>query len=152
MEELVKKLKIAEKYNQNYSINEIIKILEQKDQRISELEQELNKANEKLKNIREEINMNFLDGQDYNNLKQKLAELKEKAIVPRFKIGQEVWAISVYRLNCVDSFIITEIGYCANYGLFYKTNMGINLYEYYYLIFATEQEAQAKLKEMNGNG
>lgn len=84
-------------------------------------------------------------------LEQELAEIKEKAIVPKFKIGQEVWAISIYRLNCVDSFIITEIGYCANYGLFYKTNMGINLYEYYYLIFATEQEAQEKLKEMKGN-
>ena len=145
-------IRLTTKTDKLSMIKYLKELLKQKDQRIAELEQELNKANEKLKNIREEINMNFLDGQDYNNLKQKLAELKEKAIVPRFKIGQEVWAISVYRLNCVDSFIITEIGYCANYGLFYKTNMGINLYEYYYLIFATEQEAQAKLKEMNGNG
>lgn len=127
------------------------------NKRIAELEQELaelkekyNKTNEKLKNITEEIDNNFVHGQDYEKLKQELLELKEKAIIPKFKIGQEVWAISVYRLNCVDWFIITEIGYCADYGLFYKTNMGINLYEYYYKIFDTEQEAQAKLQELRG--
>lgn len=113
--------KDLEKFIERYpTYIEALEMLEDKDQRIAELEQEL-------------------------------AELKEKAIVPKFKIGQEVWAISAYRLNCVDWFIITEIGYCADYGLFYKTNMGINLYEYYYKIFATEQEAQEKLKEIQGN-
>ena len=47
MEDLKSKLKLAEKYNQNYSINEIIKILEQKDKRIAKLEQELAELKEK---------------------------------------------------------------------------------------------------------
>lgn len=83
-------------------------------------------------------------------LEQELAELKEKAIVPKFKIGQEVWAISVLRLNNIDSFIITEICYCADYGLYYKTNLGINLYEYYFDVFTTLEEAEKKLQELRG--
>lgn len=85
-------------------------------------------------------------------LEQELAELKEKAIVPKFKIGQEVWAVSVLRLNNIDSFIITEICYCADYGLYYKTNLGINLYEYYFDVFTTLEEAEKKLQELrNGD-
>lgn len=82
------------------------------------------------------------------NLKSELAELKQKAIVPKFSIGQEVWAISVYRKDCVDNFIIQEICFCSPYGLYYKTNMGINLYEYYFDIFATKEEAEQKLAEI----
>lgn len=84
------------------------------------------------------------------NLKSELAELKQKAIVPKFKIGQEVWAISVYRKDCVDNFIIQEICFCSRYGLYYKTNMGINLYEYYFDVFATKEEAEQKLAEIKG--
>ena len=78
-------------------------------------------------------------------LKQELAELKRKAIVPKFSLGQEVWAISVYRKDCVDNFTIQEICFCTRYGLYYKTDMGINLYEYYFDIFATREEAEQKL-------
>ena len=83
-------------------------------------------------------------------LEQELAELKQKAIVPKFSLGQEVWAISVYRKDCVDNFIIQEICFCSRYGLYYKTNMGINLYEYYFDIFATKEEAEQKLAEIGG--
>lgn len=85
-----------------------------------------------------------------HNLKNELAELKQKAIVPKFSLGQEVWAISVYRKDCVDNFIIQEICFCSRYGLYYKTNMGINLYEYYFDIFATQEEAEQKLAEIGG--
>lgn len=84
------------------------------------------------------------------NLKSKLAELKRKAIVPKFSLGQEVWAISVYRKDCVDNFTIQEICFCSRYGLYYKTNMGINLYEYYFDIFATREEAEQKLAKLKG--
>lgn len=86
--------------------------------------------------------------QENADLKNELAELKQKAIVPKFEIGQEVWAINVYRKGCIDNFIIQEIGYCKRYGLYYKTNMGINLYEYYFDIFTTCEEAEQKLAEI----
>ena len=169
MEELVKKLKIAEKYNQNYSINEIIKILEQKDQRIAELEQELAKYKELqdqlgLENADEfewfvmldlltdnEKNMHILD------LHRELAELKGKAIDrPKFKHLEEYWYIenNPYCDNELQVFNgkVMEI-ICA-----YDEDW---LYEYRFdtscryieedNIFATEQEAQDKLKEIQGN-
>ena len=83
-------------------------------------------------------------------MEKELAELKQKAIVPKFSLGQEVWAISVYRKNCVDNFVIQEICFCSRYGLYYKTDMGINLYEYYFDIFATKEEAEQKLVEIKG--
>ena len=72
----------------------------------------------------------------------------EKAIVPKFKIGQEVLGIDVLRKDNIDNFVVKEICFCADYGLYYKTNIGVNVYEYYYKLFATEEEAEAKLKEL----
>lgn len=96
----------------------------------------------------------FFDICDENEILPKVEEMNEKlkcAIVPKFKIGQEVWAISVLRLNNIDSFIITEICYCADYGLYYKTNLGINLYEYYFDVFATLEEATNRLRKLKEN-
>ena len=138
-----------------------LNIIKDKDQRIAELEQELaklkekyNKANEKLKNITEEVENNIVDGQDYEKLKQELAELKEKAIVPKFKVGQEVYYYHIAR-NKIYLGLVEDIQYFATRsGIFYRIP---NLQRDYFWIredelFATEQEAQEKLKEMNGNG
>lgn len=91
-------------------------------------------------------------------LEQELAELKEKAIDrPKFKHLEEYWYIenNPYCDNELQVFNgkVMEI-ICA-----YDEDW---LYEYRFdtscryieedNIFATEKEAQAKLKEMNGNG
>ena len=91
-------------------------------------------------------------------LEQELAELKEKAIDrPKFKHLEEYWYIenNPYCDNELQVFNgkVMEI-ICA-----YDEDW---LYEYRFdtscryieedNIFTTEQEAQAKLKEMNGNG
>ena len=113
MEELVKKLKIGEKYNQNYSINEIIKILEQKDKRIAELEQDLEFTT---KTANELIEIK-------HKLEQELAELKEKAIVPPVKIGDTIYVVpskTNYEINIINrhselnkvyEYIVSEIRY-----------------------------------------
>ena len=96
-------------------------------------------------------------------LKQELAELKEKAIVPRFRIGQTLFMIptlfnslkhiteyELLRLTLSDIGIRYELSiknkekgiepyYCASEDMFDIS------------IFTTEQEAQAKLKEMQGS-
>lgn len=142
----------------------IIKRLNEQDQQIDRLKQQLaelkekyNKTNEKLKNITEEIDNNFVHGQDYEKLKQELAELKEKAIDrPKFKYLEEYWYIenNPYCDNELQVFNgkVMEI-ICA-----YDEDW---LYEYRFdtscryieedNIFATEQEAQDKLKEIQGN-
>ena len=87
-------------------------------------------------------------------LEQELAELKEKAIVPRFKIGQRVWWIDK-RLNnynekeyeivsyLIDSIVVTnkQFRYYGNDGYWHGDDE----------LYATEQEAQEKLKEIQGN-
>ena len=84
---------------------------------------------------------------------QRIAELEEKlknAIVPKFKIGQEVWFISM--TNYVCNFIIQELQYtlCCDgrSGICYFSKD--NLEEYEWNLFATKEEAQAKLEELQG--
>lgn len=125
--------KDLEKFIERYpTYIEALEMLEDKDQRIAELEQEL-------------------------------AELKEKAIVPRFRIGQTLFMIptlfnslkhiteyELLRLTLSDIGIRYELSiknkekgiepyYCASEDMFDIS------------IFTTEQEAQAKLKEIQGN-
>ncbi len=86
-------------------------------------------------------------------LEQELAELKEKAIVPKFRIGQEVYYYHIAR-NKIYLGLVEDIQYFATRsGIFYRIP---NLQRDYFWIredelFVTEQEAQAKLKEIQGN-
>lgn len=142
-----------------------LNIIKDKDQRIAELEQELAKYKDLqdrlgLENADEfewfvmldlltdnEKNMHILD------LHRELAELKEKAIVPKFKVGQEVYYYHIAR-NKIYLGLVEDIQYFATRsGIFYRIP---NLQRDYFWIredelFATEQEAQAKLKELQGN-
>ena len=85
-------------------------------------------------------------------LEQELAELKEKAIVPKFKVGQEIWCIQYmtifkFKINKVEIHRCEEeTGNRIIYG-----NWEDMIYQIEENCFATEQEAQEKLKEMNGN-
>lgn len=133
----------------------------QLEQEFAELKEKYNKASEKLKNITEEIDNNFVHGQDYEKLKQELAELKEKAIVPRFRIGQECYY--VYTKNQLRPFNI-KIGrvtfdsdrknkflydsYFEDDDSYFEKYYGMKECE----LFTTEQEAQEKLKEVQGDG
>lgn len=159
-----------EKFIERYpTYIEALEMLEQKDQQIAELEKELAGYKELqdqlgLKNVDEfewfvmldlltdnEKNMHILD------LHRELAELKEKAIDrPKFRHFEEYWYIenNPYCDNELQVFNgkIMEI-ICA-----YDEDW---LYEYRFdtscryieedNIFATEQEALNKLKEMKGN-
>ena len=80
-------------------------------------------------------------------LEQELAELKEKAIVPKFSSGQIVYFANIVE-GTVNKFnYIGEDKY--NYVVEDKTGeVFIRMKE---RTFATEQEAQAKLKELQGN-
>ena len=75
------------------------------------------------------------------------------AIVPKFKVGQEVYYYHIAR-NKIYLGLIEDIQYFATRcSIFYRIP---NLQRDYFWIredelFATEQEAQAKLKEIQGN-
>ena len=92
-------------------------------------------------------------------LEQELAELKEKAIVSRFKIGQEIWyagcsSIQSWIVNKIELDYMVNDKLCEIYRLgHYGTDdysccmMPFDSDRY----FATEQEARAKLKETQEN-
>lgn len=87
------------------------------------------------------------------NLQSQLDRANERlkgAIVPKFKIGQEVYYYHIAR-NKIYLGLIEDIQYFATRcSIFYRIP---NLQRDYFWIredelFATEQEAQAKLKEI----
>ena len=100
---------------QNWELRED---LEQKDQRIAELEQEL-------------------------------AKLKEMAIVPKFKHHDYVYAIYSDKDIFKGQIDIFDY-YTKEYLVFFSEDIGNDWFSEN-LLFATEQEAQAKLKEIQGN-
>lgn len=82
----------------------------------------------------------------------KLKEQLKNAIVPKFKIEQEVWYMDT-RINdfneqryMIESYIIEEI-VIFEYGIRY---VGDDVSMYEEDLFATKEEAQAKLKELQG--
>lgn len=128
-------------------------------QRIAELEQELAKYKDLqdqlgLENVDElewfvmldlltdnEKNMHILD------LHRKLAELKEKAIVPRFKRQEIVYCFSYGKIQLfnVVAYLDNQITLCEN-----RETGKLEFVNNDYLCI-NEQEAQAKLKEIQGN-
>ena len=140
-----------EKFIEKYpTYIEALEMIEQKDQRIAELEKEL-------------------------------AELKEKAIVPPVKIGDTIYVVpskTNYEINIINrhselnkvyEYIVSEIRY-NKYG--YSVVCELDNIPFYFNYekakkwccehfdtekfygetwFATEQEAQEKLKEIQGN-
>lgn len=88
------------------------------------------------------------------DLEQELAELKQKAIVPKFKIGQEVWFVSdpyTARYTKVRHMKVEEISISSIFverGVMYAGDdwAGISESE----LFATKEEAEQKLTEIGG--
>lgn len=95
-------------------------------------------------------------------LEQQLAELKQKAIVPKFEIGQEVYIINKYYYKkhwCVEKNKIVGIEdkidrkekYVRWYTLTYGDIKLGNRYKFQEKdIFATKEEAEQKLTEIKG--
>lgn len=85
---------------------------------------------------------------------QRIAELEEQlknAIVPKFKIGQEVFIIceNVVKNTTIDSLTVfsgNELSYYCKYVDGERMYLELDKNE----LFATKEEAQAKLKELQG--
>lgn len=94
-------------------------------------------------------NLLYKKDQRIAELEQELVELKEKAIVPKFKHQDYVYAI------CSDKDIfrgqIDAFDYYTNrYFIFFGKDIGSDWFSEK-LLFTTEQEALEKIKEVNGN-
>lgn len=100
---------------------------------------ERDKIIEALKNVD-----NYL--QKIAELEQELAELKQKAIVPKFKVGQEVFIIiqDVIRATSINSFRVfenNELSYYCKYVDGERMYLELDEEE----IFATKEEAEQSL-------
>ncbi len=78
-------------------------------------------------------------------LEKELAELKENSIVPKFKVGNKVWFIVDGKIEKGKILENSKHKLCR--FVYSITGGGIGYYSENY-IFATEQEAQQKLKEL----
>lgn len=87
-------------------------------------------------------------------LEQELAELKAKAIVPRFKVGQEIYfVIGSVEKGKIEKIVIIASKNDYENSVFYSVTdtYGYALRLPKEQVFDTEQEAQEKLKEIKGN-
>ena len=105
--------------------------------------------------------LRFNDLQEENTrLKAEFAEkdrLLENAIVPKFKVGDRVWAVIDYFSEetatgfetVIENGIVEEIR-VNKYRMDYLSGNRIYREQKYEYLFATEEEAQQKLKELEG--
>ena len=124
--------------------------IDELNERIAELEQDLEFTT---KTANELIEIK-------HKLEQELAELKEKYIIPKFQLGQTIFTANkpnecIYELKIV-SILIERSEFCDRKfnSLVYLAERIKDGYIGGYLeaeLFATEEEAQAKLKEIQGN-
>ena len=93
----------------------------------------------------------FLE-EENKQLKQRIAELEEQlknAIVPKFKIGQEVWYVEDKFTMESGEILEIQIWDLKKDNIVYVIEYGGNVW-CESAIFATKEEAQAKLKELQG--
>ena len=84
-------------------------------------------------------------------MEQELAELKQKAIVPKFKVGQDVFiildaVIKDTNINSITIFAGNELSYYCKYVNNERMYLELDEEE----IFATKEEAEQKLAEIKG--
>ena len=95
-----------------------------------------------------------------NQQDQRIAELEEQlkdCIRPKFKIGQEVWFVRYFNAGCYefDYGKVIQIKITEYDGIFYEMEY-LNKCEIDFrsrhekYVFATKEEAQAKLEELQG--
>jgi hypothetical protein len=90
----------------------------------------------------------------------ELGQLKaqlERAIVPRFSVGQEVWLIvtnilngEFVKLSYVSVWSVTQDILCKFHYEVVEVSVSRHLHVHEFQLFATEAEAQASLNQKEG--
>ena len=86
---------------------------------------------------------------------QRIAELEEQlknAIVPKFKIGQEVYYYHIARNKTYSGYVEDTQWFATKNGIYYRISQLQR--DYFWIredeVFAAKEEAQAKLEELIG--
>ena len=147
----------------------IVDLLNQQDDKINELEDSLREANECLSQIYSHLGVEAF-GKDIQrqavkeidrlmDLEQEFAELKQKAIIPKFRTYQPIFYITQYYTSTKGNpeyDIISDKYYVAENEneiiLGWNYAKDFNKRKYYYVrkdwVFATKEEAEQKLAEI----
>ena len=90
-----------------------------------------------------------------NRQDKRIAELEEQlknAIVPKFKIGQEVYYYHIARNKTYSGYVEDTQWFATKNGIYYRISQLQR--DYFWIredeVFATKEEAQAKLEELKG--
>ena len=157
----------------NYGVQSLLNLqdkhIKELQQKLTELEDvleefELTSAEDLRNYLNFKTNMAIWEGElNYKNkiadLEQELAELKQKAIVPKFRTYQPIFYITQYYTSTKGNpeyDIISDKYYVAENEneiiLGWNYAKDFNQRKYYYIrkdwVFATKEEAEAKLKEL----
>ncbi|MBP3708339.1 MAG: hypothetical protein J6J36_07085 [Clostridia bacterium] len=120
-------------------VDALLKTIYNQDQRIAELEAKLVKSNENVK-LLAETRVAMCD--TIKDLEEKL----KNAIVPKFKVGQEVYAVSsddIYVIT-IDSITIEKEETHTDFVYYDVCGNG------YDWVYVTKEEALKKLEELKG--
>lgn len=79
------------------------------------------------------------------DLKQALSEFKQKAIIPKFSVGQEIWYIFG---NEIRSMVVSTIEATKNLICYHNFKGDVSQWESN--CFSTKEEAEQKLAEIGG--
>lgn len=153
------------------NMNHRIKDLEEENKQISQLQDSLREANECLSQIYSHLGVEAF-GKDIQeqavkeidrlmDLEQELAELKQKAIVPKFRTYQPIFYITQYYTSTKGNpeyDIISDMYYVAENEneiiLGWNYAKDFNQRKYYYVrkdwVFATKEEAEQRLAKIKG--
>lgn len=125
--------------------------------KIKDLEQELTELKQNTSNCREckhlnkkiELNIKNKLMLENNQLEEELADLKRKAIIPKFQVGQDAFLIidgvvKETNISSITIFVGNELSYYCKYVDNERMYLELNEEE----IFATREEAEKKLAEI----
>ena len=91
-----------------------------------------------------------------NQAEDRIAELEEQlknAIVPKFKVGQEVYYYHIARNKTYSGYVEDTQWFATRNWIYYRISQLQR--DYFWIredeLFATKEEAQAKLEELRGN-
>ena len=147
--EAIKKLGELEDVLEKYGIKnaeELDKFIYHKDCQIKKWKQDYENCSKLEKSMSKE-HQYCLD--NWRVCEQELAELKQKAIVPKFKVGQEIYIVCDFNINRI------VYGWkIADYEYYKQLYIVVNKDGIDWLpeekIFATKEEAEQKLAEIKG--
>lgn len=147
-------LNFEKSFDKNWSISESdthIKVTGEPIEKLGELEDVLEKWH--IEDLDKFIEEQIAKKRELNDIlwgmEKELAELKQKAIIPKFQVNQEIWYYHIGK-NKIYSGIIEDIQWRPVNGMYYRIP---NLQRDYFWIredelFATQEEAEQKLAEI----